>query len=240
MPKPYKQPFQSVGDESAAQHPAATQARARILLADDHTILREGVRAILEIERDFEVVGEASTVEDAVELSRLLQPDVVIIDVSFPEGSGIQAIGRLRRASAGVRVLILTVHNSQECRRAALTAGADAYVVKDAPIENLVAAIRTSISQNRPSSKAAPAAHVEPLLPNMTVRESEIMIGIALGYSSKKIAENLGLSAKTIDKHRSQMMRKLGLHNSAAVTRFAMANGFMLSEAEAQAAGTEN
>jgi len=211
-------------------------SRLRVVLADDHAILRKGLRAILDAEPDLEVIGEAGNVQDAVALSRCLQPDIVIIDVSFANGSGIQAIAQLRRECAGVRVVMLTGHNSRESVRAALTAGAHAYIVKDSPVEDLLRAIRSESAEfvppaesmladaNRRRSIERPAeAHIAA----MTARERQVLIGVALGYSSKRIAGHLGRSVKTIEKHRSKMMRKLGLHNAAAVTRYAMDNGFL-------------
>jgi two-component system secretion response regulator SsrB len=177
-----------------------------------------------------------------------LQPDIVITDVSFANGSGIQAIAQLRRECAGVRVVMLTGHNSQECARAALTAGAHAYIVKDSPVEVLLRAIRSENAEfalpavpmragaNRRGSTERPAkAHIA----EMTARERQVLIGVALGYSSKRIAGHLGRSVKTIEKHRSKMMRKLGLHNAAAVTRYAMDNGFLQPDPEAAEPRTE-
>jgi DNA-binding NarL/FixJ family response regulator len=217
-------------------------SRLRVVLADDHAILRKGLRAILDAEPDLEVIGEASNVQDAVALSRCLQPDIVITDVSFANGSGVQAIAQLRRECAGVRVVMLTGHDSQECARAALAAGVHAYIVKDSPVEVLLRAIRSESAAfvppavsmladaNRRRSTERPAgAHIV----EMTARERQVLIGVALGYSSKRIAGHLGRSVKTIEKHRSKMMRKLGLHNAAAVTRYAMDNGFLQPDPEA-------
>jgi DNA-binding NarL/FixJ family response regulator len=210
--------------------------RLRVILADDHAILRQGLRAILDAEPDLEVIGAAGNVQDALALCRCLQPDVVIADVSLAGGSGIEAIGPLRRECSGVRVVMLTGRNSPECVRAALTAGAHAYIVKDSPVDVLLRAIRSESPEfeippaqvrggrNRARSIEKPAAAQ---VAEMTVRERQVLIGVALGYSSKRIAANLGRSVKTIEKHRFKMMRKLGLHNAAAVTRYAIDNGFL-------------
>lgn len=213
-------------------------ARLRVVLADDHAILRHGLRAILDAEPDLEVIGEAGNVQDALALARCLQPDVVITDVSFANGSGIQAIGPLRRECAGVRVVMLTGHKSLEYSRAAMTAGAHAYILKDSSVEVLLRAIRSEspdckpaaipirAMQNRPRSAELAKGRIA----EMTARERQVLVGVALGYSSKRIAGNLGRSVKTIEKHRFKMMRKLGLHNAAAVTRYAMDNGFLQPE----------
>jgi two-component system response regulator NreC len=217
------------------------RSRLRVVLADDHAILRHGLRAILNAEADLEVIGEASNVEDSVALVRRLQPDVVITDISFENGSRIQAIGDLRRECVGVRVVLLTGHNSQESVGAALAAGVHAYILKDSPVEVLLGAIRSESSeferpampepalQNRRRPTMQPAA--APLVP-MTVREREVLIGVALGYSSKWIAGTLGRSVKTIEKHRFKMMHKLGLRNAAAVTRYAIENGLLHAAGE--------
>ena len=222
-------------------------SRLRVVLADEHAILRQGLRAILDAEPDLEVIGEASNVQDAVALSRCLQPDIVITDVSFAKGSGIGAIGQLRRECAAVRVVMLTGLNSQECVRAAMTAGAHAYIVKDSPVEALLRAIRSEnpeyelpampvgTVQNRQHSLRQPAAQGA----KITVRERQVLIGVALGYSSKRIAGNIGRSVKTVEKHRFKMMRKLGLHNSAAVTRYAMDNGFLQTDTGVREPHTE-
>jgi two-component system nitrate/nitrite response regulator NarL len=206
--------------------------RLRVVLADEHTILRRGLRAMLEGEPDLEIIGEASGVPDAIALTRCLQPDVVITDV-FENGRGIPAIGQMRRECVGVRVVMLTGCRDQEWERAAMMAGAHAYIVNDSPIEVLLRAIRAenpdldllaipAASDRRSTEEPAAAPLAE-----MTTREREVLIGVALGYSSKRIAGNLGRSVKTIEKHRFKMMHKLGLRNTAAVTRFAMDNGLL-------------
>jgi DNA-binding NarL/FixJ family response regulator len=216
-------------------------SRLRVVLADDHAILRQGLRAILNAEPDLEVVGEASTVQDAVALSRCVQPDVVITDVSFANGSGIHAIGQLRRECVVVRVVVLTGHNSEECVRDAIAAGAHAYILKDSSVSVLLRAIRSETpdyglaatpahpfqSRRRSTESSADADIAE-----LTTRERQVLVGVALGYSSKQIAGNLARSVKTIEKHRFKMMRKLRLHNAAAVTRFAMDNGFLRTDHE--------
>ena len=217
-------------------------SRLRVVLADDHAILRQGLRAILDAEPDLEVIGEASNVQDTIALSRCLQPDVVVTDVSLAKGSGIQAIGQLRRECAGVRIVMLTGENSQECARAAIAAGAHAYIVKDSAVEVLLRAIRSESPDYElpeiPARAVGKGRHIfqQPAGTHnseMTARELQVLIGVALGYSSKRIAGNLGRSVKTIEKHRFKMMRKLGLHNAAAVTRYAIDNGFLQANGEA-------
>lgn len=211
-------------------------SRLRLVLADDHTILRRGMRAILEAEADLEVIAEAGSAQDAVALSRCLQPDIVVTDVFFESGDGIRAIGELCRECAGVRVVVLTGRHSANTAQAAMSAGAHAFITKDSPVEALLRAIRSQDSldelQDAPSHsdqiRHRPAVErVAPQIAEMTLRERQVLIGVALGHSSKRIAGNLGRSVKTIEKHRFKMMHKLGLRNAAAVTRFAMDNGLL-------------
>jgi DNA-binding NarL/FixJ family response regulator len=210
--------------------------RLRVVLADDQTILRRGLRAILDAEPDLEVIGEASNMQDAIALSRRLLPDVVITDVAFSNGIEVQALSQLRRECPGVRVLLLTGDSSQECVRAAMTAGVHGYILKHSPFEVLLRAIRSRGSEYehselplgaaaRQGRSTAPSAAAQ--IADMTARERQVLIGVALGYSNKRIAGNLGRSVKTIEKHRFKMMHRLGLQNAAAATRYAMDNGLL-------------
>jgi len=218
---------------------AYRRPRLRVVLADEHTILRRGLRAMLEGELDLEVVGEASGVSDAIALARCLQPDVVITDV-FDNGGGIPAIGEMRRECVGLRVVMLTGCRDQEWERAAMLAGAHAYIVNDSPIEVLLRAIRAEspdfdlLAIPAASDRRSTQGPAETPLAEMTAREREVLIGVALGYSSKRIAGNLGRSVKTIEKHRFKMMHKLGLRNTAAVTRYAMDNGLLDADSKTQ------
>jgi two-component system, NarL family, nitrate/nitrite response regulator NarL len=198
---------------------AYRRPRLRLVLANAHTILRRGVRMLLAEEPDIEIIGEASSVSDAIALVRCLQPDVIINDV-FEDRAGIAAIHDMHRECATARIVMLTHSTDKECERAALIAGARAYIVNDAPIEVLLRAIREeSADSDAPSVDAA--------LQSMTPREREVLVGVARGYSSKRIAGDLERSVKTIEKHRFKMMHKLGLRNTAAVTRYAIDNGLL-------------
>src|SRR3984957_8124757 len=239
MPKKYKE---------RAQGLPYRPSRLRVVLADDQTILRHGLRAILDAEPDLEVIGEASTMQDAIALSRRLLPDVVITDVAFSNGIEVQAISQLRRECPGVRVLLLTGHSCQECVRAAMTAGVHGYILKHSPFEVLLRAIRSrgseyehsepplraTAKQERSTAQSATAQIAE-----MTVRERQVLVGVALGFSNKRIAGNLGRSVKTIEKHRFKMMHRLGLQNAAAATRYAMDNGLLHTEDGAREPGPE-
>lgn len=230
MPKTYK--------ESAPGLPYRP-LRLRVVLADDQTILRHGLRAILDAEPDLEVIGEASNMPDAIALTRRLLPDVVVTDVAFSNGIEIQAITRLRRECAGVRVLLLTGHSCQECMRTAMMAGVHGYILKHSPFEVLLRAIRSEGSEYEQQERpAVPSTKAQ--IADMTARERQVLIGIALGYSSKRIAGNLGRSVKTIEKHRFKMMHRLGLQNAAAATRYAMDNGLLHADVRAQEPGPEH
>jgi DNA-binding NarL/FixJ family response regulator len=224
-------------------------SRLRVILADDQTILRRGLRAILDAEPDLEVIGEAGTMQDAVALSRRLLPDVLITDVAFSNGIEVQAISQLRRECAGVRVLLLTGHSCQQCMRAAMTAGVHGYILKDSPFEVLLHAIRAEESEYEhfeppvcatSMQERSTAQYAKAQIAEMTTRERQVLIGVALGYSNKRIAGNLGRSVKTIEKHRFKMMHRLGLQNAAAATRYAMDNGLLHSDIGAQEVGPEH
>jgi DNA-binding NarL/FixJ family response regulator len=218
-------------------HRAETsRTQFQFILIDDHAILRDGVRALLGTESDFQVIAEAGTLAEGIALSRRLQPDVVITDISFPEGGGVEAIGTLRRECAGARIIVLTVHNTEECVSAANRAGADGFVAKDSAYEILLSTIRSAISGHGQAAQSLPSALLRgaltthqqgsPML-KLTVRERQVLVGVAQGYTSKEIATKLNRSVKTIVKHRSNMMRKLNLHDASAVTRFAIAHGLV-------------
>jgi DNA-binding NarL/FixJ family response regulator len=231
MPRIYK---------AEAEILAYRRERLRLVLADERTILRGGVRAMLQAEPDLEVIGEASRVSDAIALTRCLQPDVIVTDV-FENGGAIAAIRELRRECAGVRVVMLTGRKDQQCERAAMLAGAHAFVTIDAPIEDLLRAIRAEIADLdlplpprpiaavRRRSADSPARAPE----EISGREREVLIGVALGFSSKRIAADLGRSVKTIEKHRFKMMHKLGLRNASAVTRYAIESGLLDADSAA-------
>ena len=230
--------------KEAARGPAS---RLRVVLADAQTILRQGLRAILDAEPQLEVIGEAGNMQDAIALSRRLLPDVLITDVAFSNGIEVQALGQLRRECPGVRVLLLTGHSCEECMRAAMSAGVHGYILKHSPFEVLLRALHSEVSEYEHSELPlhatgkqgdAGAQSARAQIAEMTARERQVLIGIALGYSSKRIAGNLGRSVKTIEKHRFKMMHRLGLQNAAAATRYAMDNGLLHADDGAREPGS--
>jgi DNA-binding NarL/FixJ family response regulator len=212
-------------------------SRLRIVLVEDHIILRDGLKALIEMEPDFTVVGEFGAVDQCLAAIDDLQPDLVLTDLELPERSGIELLARLTHLVPRARKLVLTAHSGEEHVRAALHAGADGYVLKDADRDELILAIRTvsagqqflceavankvlcSYLSGGASRRGAATAQ------SITGREREVLTRIALGESNKIIARSLALSVKTIEKHRSNLMRKLNLHNAAAITLFAVRNG---------------
>jgi DNA-binding NarL/FixJ family response regulator len=218
-----------------------TKARIRIVLVEDHAILREGLKALLEIEPDFEIVGEYGSMEESLPGIRELQPDLVVTDLALPGRSGIDLITELQALSPLTRKLVLTAHENEEYIRAALNAGANGYVMKDANSAELMLAIRTvSVGQQFLCKSIASkilSGYLSGYIPRdqrptspavtqtITEREREVLTRIALGNSNKVIARELGVSPKTVEKHRSNLMRKLQLHNAAAITMFAIRNG---------------
>jgi DNA-binding NarL/FixJ family response regulator len=223
-------------DDRSQASGAAARSPLRLILVDDHAIVREGLRALFDAQRDVELIAEAATVAEGIALAKRLRPDVVIMDILFPVGSGIDAIEVLRRECEGARILVLTVQNTPECLRAAMRAGADEFVAKHSPFKVLLRAIYSACSRNEQAADSLPSAemrgtlmvreHAAPIS-KLTARERQVLVGVAQGYTSKQIAAKLDRSVKTIVKHRSNMMRKLSLHDVSGVTRFAIANGLL-------------
>jgi DNA-binding NarL/FixJ family response regulator len=237
-----------VATEMSVVTPCTSEVtKSRLVLVEDHAILREGLRALLELEPDLRIAGEAANGIDATNMVETLTPDLVITDVALPGRSGIELIACLRQLRVETKVLVLTVHNSEEYIRAALNAGAHGYVLKDASRLELLQAIRTVLSGQtylcasvtakvvtgylRPKSESLSLSAVE----LVTEREREVLTRVALGRSNKLIARELNVSVKTVEKHRANLMRKLTLHNTAAVTRFAIRHG-MVNAADVEAA----
>jgi DNA-binding NarL/FixJ family response regulator len=213
--------------------------RLRILLVEDHLILRQGLRCLLETDPDMQVVGEADTVAEALRAIKVTDPNVVITDISLPDRSGIELISALAQHKSSVPVLVLTVLDNEDDLRAAMRAGASGVVLKQSAYSELVEGLRTvvagkkflcaTLSQDLLGELSQRKVRSEPLATQqpITQRERDILTRIARGQSNKFVARELGLSVKTIEKHRSNLMKKLNLHNAAAVTMFALRHGFV-------------
>jgi DNA-binding NarL/FixJ family response regulator len=215
----------------------------RIVLAEDHTILREGLKALLSSDPSMEIVCEAGDGREAVRCVEAHAPDLILIDLAMPRMNGLDAIREIRRRSSGTRVLVLTVHRTEEYIHAALEAGADGYVLKDSTHSELLMAIRHVLSGKRYLGPEASEKVIEgylegqktlrrkSALDTLTQRERETLKLIAEGYRNREIADFLCISVKTVDKHRTSLMKKLDLHNPAALTTFAMEKGLVPREA---------
>jgi len=225
--------------------PEECHAPLRLVLVEDHAILREGLKALLQLQSDVLIVGEYDCAESSLDGIQQLQPDVVLLDLALPDGSGIELIGKIQRLSPRSRKLVLTGSDGPENIRAALCAGADGYVLKDTGSAELMVAIRTVSIGQRFLCKSASSRILSsfliretpppaPARPSpITTRERQVLIRIAHGFSNKMIARELGLSPKTVAKHRANLMRKLQLRNTAAITLYAIHSGLAGSDTPA-------
>ena len=208
--------------------------RIRILLADDHAVVRHGFKMILGAQPDMEIVGEAGNGREAVELAADLRPDVVVMDVAMPELNGIEATRRLTAANPHARVLALSMHKDSVYVREILRAGARGYLLKDSGPADLVAAVRAIASGEGYLSPAVSDAvlndyrkHVTDPTDLLTSREREVLQMLAEGKTNKEIAVVLNLSVYTVDAHRGRIMEKLNLHSINELVRFAVRNGLV-------------
>ena len=213
----------------------------RIVIAEDHTILREGLRSLLCSDPEFDVVGEAEDGRDAIRCVEALSPDLVLMDLSMPRMNGLDAIKEIKKQNPEIKIIVLTVHKTEEYILATLQAGADGYLLKDANHSELVMAIKNVLAGKRYLSPGISEKVIEGYLEGrkalkttsswdtLTQREREILKLIAEGYKNKEVADYLYISLKTVEKHRSNLMRKLDLHNVAALTVFAAEKGLITS-----------
>lgn len=205
-----------------------------VLLADDHSVVRQGFRHILENEADMEIIGEAGNGREVVELGTRLAPDIVVMDVAMPELNGIEATRRLTAASPRTRVLALSMHKDSVYVREILRAGARGYLLKDAFDRDLVNAVRAVARGEGYLSPAIADAvltdyrqHVTDPIDLLTSREREVLQLIAEGKTNKEIAVLLNLSVYTVDAHRGKIMEKLNLHSTGELVRFAVRKGLI-------------
>lgn len=209
-------------------------APLRIIIVDDHAVVRRGVRALVESHPGWEVVGEATTGREAVDLAKRMQPDIVIMDLSLPELNGLDATRLILGESPHSEVLVLTMHHSEELARNVLQAGARGYVLKSDADQSLIAAVE-SLRQHKPFLTSTVTEFVlddyirradEPgtWVASLTPREREIIQLVAEGQSNKETASALGVSVKTIEAHRANIMRKLHLRSTSDLVRYAVRN----------------
>lgn len=227
-----------------------TGRKLRIVLADDHALLRLGLRVAIDAEPDLEVRGEAATATEAIAMVARIQPDVLLLDITMPGGGGIAALRQIRTLAARTRVLIVTMHDDPESVRVALASGAAGFILKNAAGGELLAAIR-AVHQGR--------TYVDPTLAStalrdvlgavgrggldgpgalLSPREVDVLRQLALGYTHKEIANRLSVSIKSVETYRARMSEKLGLSGRAELVRYALENGLINPERIGETAGT--
>ena len=213
-----------------------------ILIAEDHTIVREGFRKLLELEADLKVAGEASDGRQAVNLARKLRPDVVLMDIAMPQLNGLEATRQLLKAVPAARVIILSAHGDDSYVQEASVAGAVGFLLKQSSAHEVCRAIRTvqkgrkffsaSIAKRRKALQEQSPGRAEgfSLKPvKLTSREMEVLQLIAEGRANKEMAAELGIGMKTVEKHREHLMHKLDIHDTAGLTRYAISAGIIES-----------
>lgn len=212
---------------------------SRILIVEDHTLLRQGLQAMLAAESGLVVVGEAEEGRKAIQMAHNLSPDLILMDLSMPGMNGTEVIAEIKHRHSEIRILVLTVHNAEEYIREALRAGADGYMLKHATREELIQAIHNVISGRTHLCPdvaekvvcgylgGGSSLSVRSPMDSLTLREREVLKLIAEGKPNKDIADYLCVSVKTVEKHRSNLMRKLDLHNASMVTAFAIERGLL-------------
>lgn len=210
---------------------------ARVVLADDHTLVRAGLRKLLESLPEVKVVAEADDGLALLAMVQELQPELALLDIAMPGLNGLETAARLSRTAPGLRVLMLSMHQNEEYVRQALRNGAAGYMLKDAAPMELALAVRAvlrgevylspSVSKGVVSDYVQRLRSEEPSGTGLTPRQTEVLQLIAEGHSSKEIARRLSLSVKTVETHRSQLMKQLDIHEVAGLVRFAMRNGLV-------------
>jgi two-component system response regulator NreC len=219
--------------------------KTRLLIADDHSVVRDGIRMVLQSSPGYRIVAEADNGERAVELAERHSPDVVIMDISMPKMNGIEATERIKRLHPDIKVIILTVHEDEEYVFQILRAGASGYVLKSAGKKEIFAAIKSALSGerffspgiskiivdgfvNRSDGKSHESKQIETRQGQvLTKRETEILQYIAQGCTNRKIAETLFLSVRTVNTHRTNLMQKLNIHDTARLVRYAIESGLV-------------
>ena len=205
----------------------------RVLIVDDHALVRAGIAALLGVLQDVEVVGEAGGGDEAVSLAARVAPDVVVLDISMKGMNGLEAASLIRQANASVRIVILSMHSDRSFVQKALGAGASAYLIKDAAAAELELALRSVMRGETYLSAALSRNIVEGFMRQgarasdqpLTPRQREVLTLLADGKSTKEIAHSLGLSAKTVETHRAQIQERLGIRDLAGLIRYAMRTG---------------
>ena len=215
------------------------EEKHRLVIAEDHTILREGLKALLSSRPDLEVVGEAVDGREAVRAVQELMPDLLLLDLSMPRSNGLEALKEIKRISPQTKVLVLTVHKTEDYVFTALQAGADGYILKDSSSSELTLDVRSVLRGERYLDPAIASTVVSgylnskdgtpirPSFDDLSSREREVLKLIAEGYRTKEIAEYLCISPKTVEKHRANLMDRLNLRTVSALTTYAIDKGLV-------------
>jgi DNA-binding NarL/FixJ family response regulator len=211
----------------------------RVILADDHALVRQGIRSLLDKLDDIEVVGEVNNGREALELSRTSQPDVVLMDITMPDLNGLEALGRMKKACPTTRVIMLSVHGGEEYFQQALDSGAAGYLLKDADQKELELAIRTVVRGDTYLSPAVAKYALDAYrekkegdqgpLACLSSRHKEILQLIAEGYANKEIAQRLDLSTRTVEAHRAELMERLNIRDVPGLVKIALRAGLIKS-----------
>lgn len=219
------------------------QKKIRILIADDHAILRSGLRLLISGQADMEVVGEAGDVEEVIRLAGSLKPNVITLDLTMPGGSGLGAIESLRKGAPSARIVVLTMHDDPAYVRSALAAGASGYLAKSAADTALIGAIRAvhrgrlfiDVESSQAADSLSPLERAGPRIPApiaaLSLREREVLLLVAQGHTNQAIADRLQLSVKTVESYRARLMQKLGMTSRAELTRLAIELGLLKTSA---------
>jgi DNA-binding NarL/FixJ family response regulator len=208
-------------------------SKIRILIADDHTLIRDGIKALLQQEPEFEVIGEASDGLELIKLATELVPDIIVLDLSMPGKNGIEVIKDVKNINVAIKCIILSMHEDPDYVVKSIQAGAKGYILKNAEHEEIIRAIKSVQQGNQYYN-----AHVSSILINglsnnvvlsqddystlLSSREKEVLIEVAAGQSTKMIADNLGISSRTVETHRINIMKKLNAQNTAELIKIAM------------------
>jgi DNA-binding NarL/FixJ family response regulator len=226
--------------------PSKAETRITVVLAEDHTLVREGLRALLKEAGDISVVGEAENGLQAIEITNRLSPDVTVLDIAMPELNGLQAARRLRRESPRTKIILLSMHSDEEFIRQAIQLGIEGYLIKDTAAPELLKAIREVAGGNSyfsPSISKVLLQRCRDVMAGYTAtatgsrltgRETEVLQLVAEGMTNRQISEKLFVSLKTVEKHREHIMKKLDIHDVAGLTRYAVREGIVGGKAPRQ------
>lgn len=225
-----------VSQTSARPIVSASKQKIRVLIADDHPVVRKGLQACLSQQERLKMVGEATDGDEAIQRTAELKPDVVLMDINMPKLNGLLATEALRKEAPDVKVLVLSVHNNREFIFRIIQAGAHGYVSKESSPKELLEAIESVMRGETFFTPEIAQAALNQLvnsggkrdsLAQLTPREREVLVLIAEGQSNKEVANHLGIGVRTIETHRERIMRRLNIHSVAGLTKYAIANGLV-------------